>query len=300
MGGGGKGDGGGGTSASTQYQDTMANIANQMYSQTTPMRQSIINQLTAFVGGGVAGGGTGSNSDYLTSLYNTAKQGGGPTQLYQNPFTGELSTMQGWAYDGTEGGNATQYVPVSIGGMNSDALDRLYQAAMANTGLSSSSGSGSIIDALSPVYQAGKKASENQYKVARDAIMANVPMGGGYASAMSDLEANRADSLLNLESTIANDLYNKAYGLATGTPQTSASMLGSAATAANQSAQVAASQQASTNSLLGNLGMAGGYALGTSGKGASLMGAGKGGASAGATGAIMADAPELAALAMLA
>lgn len=118
---------------------------------------------------------------------------------------------------------------------------------------------GGIPEALNPVMEAGKSTIEGQYGNAKENIIAQTPNGGGLTSALTGLESDRANSLGSLQSNIAQDLYNKAYGAAMGTPQTSLSGLGTAAgTFSNRSSQAMAANaqsDAAANQSMGSLGM---------------------------------------------
>lgn len=117
---------------------------------------------------------------------------------------------------------------------------------------------GAISDSLSPVYAAGKSGIEGQYNIGKENLLASVPRGGGMTQGLVDLESNRADSLGNLQGDIATDMYNKAYGYATGTPSQSVSGLSNVSgTYSNRmAAETAANaqQNAAATSAMGNLG----------------------------------------------
>lgn len=72
-----------------------------------------------------------------------------------------------------------------------------------------------------PVYRAGRNTLEDQYGVAQEQMLSAMPSGGGLQQGMADLAGGRADSLANLASQIAQDEYNKAYGIGVGSPQIS-------------------------------------------------------------------------------
>jgi hypothetical protein len=78
---------------------------------------------------------------------------------------------------------------------------------------------GNLDVSQSPLYDASKAAMENQYKVAQENLLANLPGGGGLSDAMVGLEASRAMGLTDLIGRLMQDEYNKAYGLASGSPQ---------------------------------------------------------------------------------
>ena len=108
----------------------------------------------------------------------------------------------------------------------------------------------------SPMWSPGKAAIEDQYQIARENILANLPVGGQLNEQLANLDIGRASSLTDLIGQIQQDMYNKAYGVATQTPQTSiAGLLGSGNIATQaQHAQMAA--DAGKDQLLGDAAMA--------------------------------------------
>ena len=92
-----------------------------------------------------------------------------------------------------------------------------------------------------PMWDIGKAGIESQYGTARQNILSNMPAGGGLNEAMMQTDLSRANQLSGLGANIAQDEYNKLYGLATGTPQQSMSTLANVgASQANMQAQQAA------------------------------------------------------------
>ena len=111
----------------------------------------------------------------------------------------------------------------------------------------------------SPLYDAGRLGIEDQYGVARENILANMPTGGAMYSLLADTETNRANALTSLEAQIMEDEYNKAYGFATGAPQVS---IGGLTSLAGSQAAANAQQQAGKFGALGELGSGLGMAYG--------------------------------------
>ena len=74
-----------------------------------------------------------------------------------------------------------------------------------------------------------QRALEDQYGVAQESILSTLPEGGVLEESLANLETERAQGLGDLAAQIALDEYNKAYGVATGSPQTSMSGYTSAA-----------------------------------------------------------------------
>lgn len=118
-----------------------------------------------------------------------------------------------------------------------------------------------------PVWGAGKYAAEKAYGSSNDQIMNSMPAGGALYSAAAGNAANRASTLTQLMGQIAQDDYNKAYGIATGDPQTSVSNLqqlgqsqdaqnASDAASNNQATGQAASSAASIASMIAMIALA--------------------------------------------
>lgn len=122
---------------------------------------------------------------------------------------------------------------------------------------------GKMPEAYSPVYGAGKGAIESQYGTARENIIGSTPRGGAQTQALSNLEFARAGDLGDLTANLSQDAYNKAYGVAFQTPQTSLAGMGSAGS--TYGARQAALMNSQSNSKAGKAGMLGqfGQGLGT-------------------------------------
>jgi len=89
-------------------------------------------------------------------------------------------------------------------------------------------------------YRGSRPALEGQYTQARENILGSVPRGGGLTSALGGLERSRAGGVADLSAnidmqrqqsiqSIIQDMINKAYGYATGTPAQAIAGAGSAA-----------------------------------------------------------------------
>ena len=111
-----------------------------------------------------------------------------------------------------------------------------------------------------PAWGAGRNVLENQYDVARENTIAGMPTGGGLMDALSDLESDRAQSMVGLASQIAQDEYNKLYGMTTMAPQQS---FGALSNLAGQQAMAASQQRAGLYDALGDVGMGAGILLGS-------------------------------------
>lgn len=68
---------------------------------------------------------------------------------------------------------------------------------------------------------------EQQYSTARNNILSNVPAGGSLLESLADNENAKAGTLSGMAGNLIQDMYNKAYGISTNSPQQSISgMLG--------------------------------------------------------------------------
>jgi hypothetical protein len=103
-----------------------------------------------------------------------------------------------------------------------------------------------------PAYRVVRPNIEDQYQVARENLISNVPSGGALTQALGDLESNRAQSLQQLMGNIAMDEYNKIFGLATGTAPSSATTL---ATIGGQQAQAQMGAESNKVNAMGDLGL---------------------------------------------
>lgn len=131
-----------------------------------------------------------------------------------------------------------------------------------------------------PVYQAGRNAMEDQFQVAQDQIIANMAPGGAMDAGLNDLYTGRARGIGELAAQVAQDEYNKAYGMATMSPQQSLSSLGQLA---GQQAMSNAQQQAGKYGMMGDIGQGAGMLIGMS----------KGGPAGAAAGAALPYIPAL-------
>ena len=111
-----------------------------------------------------------------------------------------------------------------------------------------------------PMFAAGKKSASDAYQSAKDSILASLPAGGSLLDALSQARIGEANTMTGLASNLAQDIYNKAYGLATGVPQQSMAGLGNAANAYSNAIGPGVTQQANNNNLLGSLGQGIGWA----------------------------------------
>lgn len=101
---------------------------------------------------------------------------------------------------------------------------------------------GNLDVTASPMFGSLKLANEQQFQRARDNSIASNASGGGLTSSLVNLEGQKANSMTQGISALANDEMNRAMGFSN--PQTSMAGLGSAAQIQNSQAQFQAQQQA--------------------------------------------------------
>lgn len=112
--------------------------------------------------------------------------------------------------------------------------------------------SGNFDPTASPMYAPMKQAVEQQYGTAKNNIMSSLPGGGTLLDSLADLETNKAKSLTDMISQIVSDEYSKAYGLASGSPQTSMAGLSAALGGGNALTGMAGSNNSLISSLVGS------------------------------------------------
>ena len=143
---------------------------------------------------------------------------------------------------------------------------------------------------FSPAFAIGKKGIEDQYKIAKDNILAGTARGGGQISALGDLEGVRAEQSASLPAMLSEkiigDITNRATGSVFPGGDTSGAMglLGNTTNLLNNNAmqrKVQESQERS--STMQGIGSLIGLIIGayTGGAGYALMGAAGGGMAGG-------------------
>jgi len=88
---------------------------------------------------------------------------------------------------------------------------------------------GNFDPTASPQYASNKLGIEQNYNTAIDNLLAMLPEGGGLADGLAGIEMGRSGSLVDTIARIVQDEYNKAYGIASGSPQQTFSGFDSAA-----------------------------------------------------------------------
>lgn len=102
-----------------------------------------------------------------------------------------------------------------------------------------------------PQYAALKQAAEQQFGVARNQALADVPTGGALTNALSNIDIARAGALTSGLGNIAQQQQQQALGLATGTTGQTLQGLGQSGALQAQIANLNAQQNASTKQGLG-------------------------------------------------
>ena len=106
-----------------------------------------------------------------------------------------------------------------------------------------------------------KDMIESQFGRARDRVIGSTPTGGALISALTNLEGDRASSLVQGTAALTEQELMRAFGLGTGLVPTAVGGLGQAgsaqAFAAAQAQQAGAGKKGSTGSALGSVAAAG-------------------------------------------
>jgi len=233
--------------------DALARIATERYEQLQPLEQDLIGRFRAFLGmppidqGPVfTGAETEALPDKLLGLIPELAnaQGGIPPGLYTGQYAQPQPSAQA---PGTMSPGGAQTTP---GGAR-----EVF----------------SVDPSASPMYRYGKGALERQFATATDEIRATLPQGGGLLEALGEASAQKALGLAGMESNIAQDFFDKLYGMVSGAPQQAISGLGAAGGLAGMQANLAAQESARSAQALGGLGQGLGFLLAQQ-----LMGAGGG------------------------
>ena len=226
------GDKGGGGSDVGKKTERMA---EQYYQQTQPLRTALVQNYMDFLGEPSGAGATSAAT--RTPIYET--------QRVKNPEW--RSGM--WDIDPS--------VPQFI---NKKVITGWQDVPAPATGTDATETPNPIYDVTrNPVWGAGRGLIEDQYTRARENTLGAMPGGGALTDTLARIEEGRAQSMGDLASQIAQDEYNKLYGLATGAPAQSMSTLSNLA---GQQAMAAAQQQAGKYGALGDIGMGAGMLFG--------------------------------------
>lgn len=117
---------------------------------------------------------------------------------------------------------------------------------------------------------------ESQFQTAQNDIKSQLPAGGNLLESLADTSTAKANTLSGLAGNMIQDMYNKAYGISTGSPQQSMSGLTGAGSLYNQAySGNAQNQMANVAGLGGLMGLGSGLGSGLGalgGLGSSLAG----------------------------
>ena len=204
-------------------------MAQQYFNETQPLRSSLVGNYQNFLGGPAPQQPSGG-------------QGPAPQQSFGvQGFDKLMPTFMG--------PNGGANVPGDVGGANVPG------------DVGGAPAGGLAYDVTrNPVWGAGRNVIENQYDVARQNTLSNMPKGGALVDTMSDVDQGRAQALGGLASQVSQDEYNKAYGMATGAPGQAMSTMSSLA---GSEAMANAQQSAGKMGALGDLGLGAGTYFGS-------------------------------------
>jgi len=232
--------GGGGKKQQQEPQASreLSQMAQQLFNQTSPIRDILIDDTLSFLGGDP------SQTQPSQPLGQRS-----PTGFGGGPFA-EIIGQSGLA-------------PPSVGGetpptqgLSAGQTDRAPF---------------SFDSASTPEFRFAQQAANRQFDIGKNQVLENLPAGGALQQGLVDLSSQKASSLLGAESDIFNQNINRAYSLATGQPFTGGG-LGTAAQVQGQTAAANAQQNAAAK---GGIGTGIGYGMASGKGGAAGAGAGR-------------------------
>lgn len=192
-----------------------ANMAEALFAQTDPLRSTLIDQLSTFVG--VPAAATARREPIG---FRILSEGGDDvaSQVTREPIFAEAA-------------------PPSL-----------------DEALLIPDDAGVIPPSLLPVFAPLREATEAQFDVARENILGRTgARGGQLTQALSDVETGRAQAIGGLEAPLRQQLFNQALGISFGVPSGSQAGLASATQALTQLASIASQQQAAQGAAGGSL-----------------------------------------------
>jgi len=296
---GGSSGGGSSNESSEKYAETMANIAQQYWGMTQPLLGGLTDRGMDFLGlpsqpaptygtpmpSPMPWGDTGGTSSFDPTLGpitgiggNYAPRGGAANRPQTaQPTTAPSSGVGGMQrsdytinYHGDVGdnpANASLKHRVRTGIATPAELQRAVSIGLVNPSEGWAEEKPKVFDVTaSPMWDPTKMQAERSFDVAMDNILSQLAVGGGMNEAITDLNIGKASTLTSLAGQIAQDEYNKIYGLAAGAPQTTLGGLGGASSAmaslAGQQAQASSMESAGKAGGLGSLGSGLGFMIG--------------------------------------
>jgi len=176
------------------------------------------------------GGIFGMGGDVPSAVTNTAAS---------NPYTNILAQIAQGQYE--------QNKPLSKA-INTNLLNFLgYNAAGKKTGTPFN------VTSL-PAYKSGKRSIAESFAGAKDSILSMLPAGGTLMDALANARIGSAETLSDFGSNLAMDMYNKAYGQATGAPGQAMTGLSGASSSYAQGMNTGLGVQSQSNDMLSSLG----------------------------------------------
>lgn len=216
---------GGKSQSEPQSSQELARIAGELFNQTDPVRQALINNSLGFLG---------------VRRVETQQ----PQQAQPPVVSSGRRIRFGMR-----------------GGRGDDQVDQISQPQPQPTSPSVSYEFGApTFDVTQlPQYGAMKQAAEAQYGRARDNLISSSPGGGALTSALSRLENERASAMTGIVGNLADQETSRAFSLATGTvPQ----VIGGLGQAGAIQAQIGANNASQNAAAKQGLGLAAGGYLG--------------------------------------
>ena len=230
----------GGGAQANQSSNALANLSQQLYSQTNPIRQALIDRSSAFLG---------VDPSQMSPAFTPM------------PTTSNLSPRD--LFQAIKGGQSPASILGAVQVPQTVSNPVGPQINVAGTLPQGPQGVPQLDVTQSPMYGAIKNAMDTQFKLARDNTIARSAPGGSLTSALANLESQRAGAMVTGIGGLAQDELSRAYGLATGGAQMSTSGLSSAAAIQAQLAAANAQRQGAAKSGLGSgLGYMGGMFFG--------------------------------------
>ena len=215
---GGKKGGGADFDEAERLARIQGDIARQLFEQFDPLRTAFVRQLEAFIGVPPAAPET------------TGRQG--PLNRISADDGNILGILEG-SIPGEEPGAAAPLVP---------------------PGAPEEFASGLLPPSLIPAFAPLREATEEQFDVARENLLARSgARGGQLTQALQDIETGRAQAIGALEAPLRQDLFNQALSLSFGQVPVAQQGLSSATAGLTQLAGIQAQQQAAQGQAAGSL-----------------------------------------------
>lgn len=229
-------------------------IARQTFEQASPLRQNLINRSAQFLGmspqsfqplptsGGGGVGGAGLSDEFFVSDFGN---------VYPQPI------LRSVINEVKDSGQIRSEQPVPEGG-NKPGPEAAPGATPTGGGKPGAPQQGALDVTASPLFAPVKQAAENQFQLANEQVLANLPAGGLLQEQLAENARSRGQTLTGAAGNIAQGELDRAFSLATGQPLQAQQGLGSTVNAltslAGQQAQASASSSAGKNQMLGNVG----------------------------------------------